>query len=340
MAFLLRSVRKSDYPDLKALGRELNTVNLPSDPKALKKIIQRSVDSFRGKYKKHRDKAQFLFVVEDTRKQRVVGTSKIFARHGTPQRPHVYFEVHREKVASKTLGVNFSRKFYRLKTDTRGYTEIGGLVLDKRHRGHEEKLGKQLSLIRFMYMRGHPIWFKRRVIAELLPPLHEGRPSTLYAFYGFNLTRMPYRQADLLSFKNKEFILKLFPRSDLYFDILPPEVQRDIERTGPGSEVARRLLTKIGFRYAEQIDPFDGGPYYTALMPQIKVYQKTRPLKYVGETNNSAKRPYLILKEEVGEVLGTVTPLKMSRRGMLLPPEVGELLQATRGDKFFIYPWS
>lgn len=340
MGFLLRSVRESDYRDLRSLGRELNTVNLPSEPRALKGIIRRSRNSFRGDYKQDPGKAQFLFVVEDTANHRVVGTSKILACHGTPQSPHVFFEVLQEKVASKTLGVNFLRKFYRLKTDVRGYTEIGGLVLNRRYRGKGEKLGKQLSLIRFMYMRAHPTWFKRRVIAELLPPLHQGRPSTLYSFYGFNLTRIPYHQADLLSFRNKEFILKLFPKADLYYDILPPEVQNDIEHTGPGSEVARRLLTQIGFRYARQVDPFDGGPYFTAVMNKIGVYRRTRTIKYFGEGKSALRNRYLIFKEGEGELLGTVASLKITKGKGYLLPEVVELLKLSRGERLFIYPWS
>src|SRR5215471_17691731 len=178
--FLIRSVRKKDYRDLLKLARELNTVNLPHQPADIKKMIHRSIESFAGKLKEDKAHAQYLFVLEDTEKGRVVGTSKIFARHGSPRKPHLYFQVMHEKVRSKTLGLQFLRKFYRFRSDPRGYTEIGGLVLNPVYRSHAEKLGKQLSYVRFLFMAAHPGFFKMKVIAELLPPLHREIGSTLY----------------------------------------------------------------------------------------------------------------------------------------------------------------
>ncbi len=81
--FLIRSVRREDFSDLLRLSRELNTVNLPSRPRDIRKMIGRSVRSFAGEFKNDKPRAQYLFVLEDTEAGRVVGTSKIFAHHGT-----------------------------------------------------------------------------------------------------------------------------------------------------------------------------------------------------------------------------------------------------------------
>jgi len=339
MAYLIRNVLPRDLGDLKILGSELSSVNFPGSIQDLRKVIQRSQKSFSGKLKNNKARAQFLFVLEDTETGRVVGTSKIFARHGTPQRPHVYFEVRQEKVASKTLSVKFLRKFYRLKSDTRGYTEVGGLVLDPHYRHRLEKLGKQLSLVRFMWMKAHPSWFTGRVIAELLPPLHPGTQSTLYEFYGQRLTRMPYRKADLLSFKNKEFILKLFPKSDLYHDILPKEVQEDIGKTGPGSEVARRLLISIGFKFANQIDPFDGGPYYTARLSNINTYQNTKAYTFGGIKEISTKRKALILIETKKGIRVMLSPLQINKGEVYLPEAEAEIINPDKNQKIYVYNW-
>lgn len=298
--FLIRNVKPADYDDLLALSRELDSINLPHNPRIIRKMIEKSIASFsslRGS-----PKAQYLFVLEDTARKRVIGTSKIFAHHGTPKKPHIYFKVAWEEVASKTLGVKFRRKVYRLRTDKKGLTEIGGLVLSRKYYGHPEELGKQLSYIRFMFMKAHPGWFKKRVIAELLPPLHDGE-STLWNFYGYPLTRLSYKKADLLSYRNKEFILKLFPKNDLYFDLLPSEVRRDMEQTGKGSTKAKKILEKIGFRYAQQIDPFDGGPYYMAPLEKVSVYRETHFLK----DKKRIKRTHLVMVEGKRGVRGMMT---------------------------------
>lgn len=302
-------------------------------------MIGRSLESFAGKFIKTPDRAQFLFVLEDLARKKVVGTSKIFARHGTPARPHVYFQLIREKVRSQTLNVDFSRTAYRLKQDPKGYTEIGGLVLDPEYRGHPEQLGKQLSFVRFIFMKAHPAWFRRRVIAELLPPLRPGQQSSLYEFYGHRLTRLPYRKADRLSFKNKEFILKLFPKADLYHDILPLEVQEDIGKTGRGSEAARRLLEKIGFYFADQIDPFDGGPNYVARRDKIQVYRKTALGRADGYSAKSAGRNYMILWEEKGEVQAVVHPGFFRRGRFYFTVEAGGAGLPREGSKLWIYSW-
>jgi arginine N-succinyltransferase len=335
--FLIRSVRMKDYRDLLKLARELNTVNLPHQPADIKKMIQRSIESFAGKLKDDKAHAQYLFVLEDTEKGRVVGTSRS-SPPWKPRKPFI-FQVMHEKVSSKTLSLQFLRKFYRFKSDTRGYTEIGGLVINPSYRSHPEKLGKQLSYVRFLFMAAHPGFFKKKVIAELLPPLHREIGSTLYNFYGYRLTRLPYRKADLLSYKNKEFILRLFPKNDLYFDILPPEVQKDIEKTGHGSTVARRLLSQVGFRYANQIDPFDGGPYDVARLKEIIVVRQTQPIRYGGVKKNRGASPFLVLVESEGEARILKASASIEGGKLYLSASAARLLRPTLGRWVYTYPW-
>jgi arginine N-succinyltransferase len=37
-----------------------------------------------------------------------------------------------------------------------------------------------------------------------------------------------------------------------------------------------KLLRRIGFRYAHRVDPFDGGPHFTARMDEITLVEETR----------------------------------------------------------------
>lgn len=336
--FLIRSVKKSDYQDLLALARELNTVNLPGNADDIRKMIRRSEQSFSGKIPHDSPHAQYLFVMENTRTGRAIGTSKIHARHGTVQKPHVYFQVGYENMASKSLQVRFKRKVYRLRWDTKGYTEIGGLVLQPRYRKHKAHLGRQLSLIRFILMRAHPSWFCRRVIAELLPPLPGGR-SRLWDFYGYQLTRIPYHQADRLSYHNKEFILKLFPKTDLYHDLLPRDVQQDMEQTGPGSTAAKHSLERIGFRYAQQIDPFDGGPYYVASRVAISVYRKTQRKRFGGMAQSIDGREQLVFTEAKDGIRALLTPTRLIKKSLYLPSASADCLGLLEGDSVYTYNW-
>lgn len=335
--FLIRSVEKRDLKDLLALSRQLDTVNLPPSARILRKIIARSEKSFAGKLKKER--AQFVFVLEDTAEKKVVGVSKIFARHGTPSRPHLYFQVAFETVSSRSLGVKFKRKVYRFRADPRGFTEIGGLVLDRRYRRHPQKLGRQLSCVRFLLMKAHPAWFKRRVIAELLPPFRRRGESSLWNHYGSKMTGLSYKKADILSFQNKEFILNLFPRNDLYFDLLPKEAREDVEKTGAGSAAAERLLRRIGFRYAGTIDPFDGGPHYWAPLSSIRIYREAGRLIFRGTLGSATGRKLMILAENEGTVRALVTGATMKKKNLYLPKEAFDLLKIKNNQEVYAVPF-
>ena len=90
---------------------------------------------------------------------------------------------------------------------------------------------------------------------------------------------MSYGEADILSKKNKEFIKGLFPEGTIYATLLSEEARKVIGKTGAQTKGVEKLLRRIGFRYAHRVDPFDGGPHFTARMDEISLVadsKKTR----------------------------------------------------------------
>ena len=148
-----------------------------------------------------------------------------------------------------------------------GPTEIGGLVVDPGSRGGPDLPGKQLSLVRFLYMAMFPERFRDTVLAELMPPLAKDGKSLFWESFGRRFTGLDYQDADKRSRRGKEFIQQLFPGGEFYATLLPPRVQRALGKVGRSTEGARRMLARIGFRYVDRIDPFDGGPHYEAKLP-------------------------------------------------------------------------
>ena len=84
---------------------------------------------------------------------------------------------------------------------------------------------------------------------------------------------MDYRAADRLSRRNKEFIRGLFPDGDIYASLLAPEAQAVIGEVGPQTKGVEKLLRRIGFRYVNRVDPFDGGPHFLADTDQVSLIQ-------------------------------------------------------------------
>src|SRR5579871_1143699 len=176
---LLRDVQKSDLKGLKRLASVLDSVNLPDDEGVLETLIDKSISSFAGKVKEPFER-EYLFVLEDTRNETLLGTSMIIAQHGTYEAPHIYYEAGEREHYSATLERHFKPRVLSIGYNYDGPTEIGGLVVDPPYRSGAEKPGKQLSYVRFLYLAMHRKAFRERILAELLPPLTPDGRSYLW----------------------------------------------------------------------------------------------------------------------------------------------------------------
>jgi len=275
---LLRSVEKKDFRAVLSLAKELDSYNLPNDPKVIRNLIRTSELSFRGKLPK--TKAKYLFVIEEERSKRIFGSSLMVARQGTPVSPHIYLQKGRDRKG----------EYLKFGATKHGPTEIGGLFLKKAYRKRKEKFGKQLSWVRFLYMTLYPERFERRVLAEFLPPLAKGKRSLFWDAFGRRFTGLSYHEADRLSVYTKKFIFDLFPREKIYLKHLPKKVRDILGKVGPQAIPAYKMLEAIGFRKTNRIEPFDGGPYYEAERKKIAVIRKAKKLLFQnGKTPRKRK---------------------------------------------------
>jgi arginine N-succinyltransferase len=292
--FVIREVSESDLESLLRLASLLNLINLPRDKHELMKMIQRSKHSFRGK-EHDPSKAQYLFVLEDIKRKEIVGSSLIIGKHGTPVEPHVYFSIVPKKKESRSLHMGFIHQILRLGFNYDGPTEIGALILLPQYRGHKLKLGKLMSFVRFMYMSARPHQFMDEVLCELQPRLSQDGKYPIWEEIGRKFTNLNYDEADRLSRKNKEFIHSLYPEGDIYSCMLSGEAREAIGQVNPETEAVKSLVEKIGFRYRNMIDPFDGGPHYWARRTQIKPIRETFLVKIAPKPGPAEERTGLML---------------------------------------------
>lgn len=286
---LLRPIEERDIPEVFKISQVKGFLNAPRDEDQLRSKIARSQKSFSGKIKDFK-RTKYHFVAEDLESGKVVATSMISGQHGTEESPHFYFQVGKEEKFSKTINTGFIHGTLLLKYDTQGPTEIGGIVVDRSHRGSSERVGRQISFVRFLYMGLNRDRFKDDVLVELLPPFNDDGESALWEAVGRRFTNMDYQEADQLCQKNKEFIFSLFPTGKIYSTFLSAEARDAIGKVGKETEPAYHMLTKIGFEYRNHVDPFDGGPHLEARMDQIRPIQNIKAVKFsssdesLGET--------------------------------------------------------
>jgi arginine N-succinyltransferase len=278
VAFEIRAALPGDEEQLLGVARHLNSVNLPDDESSIHEIVEQSHLSFSGAITDPRLR-QYVFVLVDRAEERIVGTSMIFAQLGRRGTPYIYFDVLDEEKYSGTIDKHFHHTVLRIGYSYNGPTEIGGLVLMPDYRLSPERLGTMISYVRFLYLGAHPNLFQDEVLAELLPPLEPDGTSHLWEALGRHFTDMSYADADRLSKKNKEFINALFPAGVIYASVLPKNAQEVIGKTGMQTKGVEKLLRRIGFRYAHRVDPFDGGPHFTARMDEITLVADTRRTK-------------------------------------------------------------
>jgi len=278
--FEIRSVGEEDWHDLAELSRFLDTVNLPDDRAELLRIVRASEASFSGEIRDPR-RRQYVFVLRDLQNGHAIGTSMVFGQLGRRDAPYIYFDVREEERYSATLDRHFRHDVLTIGFSYDGPTEIGGLVMHPHRRRSGARLGMLISYCRFLWIAMHREAFQRYVLAELLPPLEPDGTSHLWEAVGRHFTGLSYREADRLSKRNKEFIRGLFPSGDIYASLLPRDAREVIGQVGPQTRGVEKLLRRIGFRYIDRVDPFDGGPHFVAPTDEITLVAQSarRPVR-------------------------------------------------------------
>ncbi len=337
---ILRPAAAGDLDDLLRLASQLDSMNLPADRAFLAERVALSELSFAGEIDDWR-LGVYVFVLEDLEAGRCAGTSMILAKHGRPGSPYYWLEVSSEERRSPELGRRFVHRKVQLRSTEDGPTEVGGLILDPAYRRHARKCGKALSVVRFAYISMHPDRFEREVIAEMLSPFEAPGKNRLWDAFGARFTGLPYREADHLSARTKQFIADLFPRDPVYVTLFPPEVQEVIGQPNETAVAAVRILQKVGFHPLNHVDPFDGGPYYGAARDAIASVRERRELVLPGVPGPGEGKPggplALLSTEARLGFRATVVPLD-DEGAPVVSAGSREALGVASGDRVTITP--
>ena len=335
MSFLLRSVRSDDLHSLLKLTRQFTLLNLPSSRDGLEAKIHRSERSFSENLP--RKEAEYLFVVEDTETGEVVGSSLIMAKHGTPESPHHFFKIERRNHYSQSLGIGFTQPVLIFKSETDGPSEIGGLLVDEEYRRRPEKLGYQISLVRFSFMGMAPERFEDNLICELSPPLTADGRSEFWEALGRRFTGLPYKEADRLSQVNSEFIRSLFPHGDIYLSLLDAKARIDLGQVAEATRPAVHLLKKLGFEYLEEVDPFDGGPHYGVVIKDMEIIRNGNYATVAEDQGDDFKlHGFVSLMREKGQFRSVYSPIRLQDEEVILPARSHRLLDVSVGDQVYV----
>ncbi len=337
MSFVVRSARRDDLQQIYELARQFTLLNLPAEKSVIEKKIDRSESSFAGELSKA--EAEYLFVVEDQEAEMVVGSSMILAKNGTPTSPNFSFKILKKERFSRELGIGFIHQILRLRGNTDGPTEFGGLVVDRAYRRRPEKIGRMISLNRFVYVGMHPDRFESELHSEMAPPLTDDGRSEFWESLGRRFTGMPYQEADQISGQNNGFIQSLFPEEDIYLALLDSKARLVLGRVGPETQAALQLLNRIGFTYKEEVDPFDGGPHLGCSVQDCTIIKNLKSYRLKKLSTGQFDHIGLIGLNRDGGYIGGTGSYRLEGTEIALPEKLWVSLNLSEGEEIFLSPF-
>ena len=261
---IIQSVSDEDFFSLRELASKYPLLNLPSEENLLKEKIKISEQSFAKEIPE--EKRSFLFVLKEVNGA-VIGSSQLAVQSGT---------LSQASYSLKIFNQNTPEAFLQLIKITDGPSYLGGLILSEPYRGQPEKSGKQLSLIRFLFVAMFPKIFKNTFHAEVAPQLDEKGKNPFFEHFIKKFTSLSMEEIDYLTLTDKEKIFSFYPREKFLLSTLPDSIQKSLGKAGFYSGRAAGLLNKQNFSFVGEVDPYDGGPYLQAHINDIPLIQKTK----------------------------------------------------------------
>lgn len=331
---IIRPIESRDLDDLLTLAGQsgVGLTSLPQNEETLSARIERALKTWQGELTQ--GEQCYLFVMEDTESQRVVGVSAIEVAVGLSE-PWYSFRVGTQVHASKQLNVYKSVPTLFLSNDHTGHAELCTLFLAPSYRNGDK--GKLLSKVRFLFMAAFRQHFSRKVIAEMRGFSDEHGRSPFWESVGRHFFSIEFAKADYLSGTGqKTFIAELMPKHPLYVEFLTEDAQKVIGEVHPQTAPARKLLESEGLHYQGYVDIFDGGPTLEADIDDIRTVKQSQQVKVVlspvaAEAESSAS-VYLVANDNYRHYRAMLVHGEVQDNRLGLSIETATALGVEQGD--------
>lgn len=333
--------RRAEMKDLEAihtlaLESGIGMTTLPKDIELLKKRLTWSCESFEKPVTSPLNE-YYLFVLEDTEKQKIAGTSAIESSIGYDT-PFYSYKLSRRTRISHTLSIRSDYEVLSLVNDNQGHSEICTLYLNPEYRKNGN--GLLLSRARFLFMAHYPTRFAPIIIAEMRGVSDEEGRSPFWEHVMQHFFKMPFPEADRLTLStNKQYIADLMPRNPIYVALLHPAAQAVIGKPHSSTEPAMKILQKEGFRYNNYVDIFDAGPTIEAPINEIKTISSSRVYTITSLSDAVCSKRYLLASTRLDyrATIGSVI-FDEAKGTCIISQATAELLELKKGDCIRLSP--
>jgi arginine N-succinyltransferase len=272
---VIRPARPGDLKHLYEMAKLTGGgfTNLPPDRDALQAKLDRSEEAFTRTDDAFAEEL-FVLVLENVDTGEVRGTCQLFTHVGQ-KHPFYSYRLGTLTQHSRELARTFRAEMLTLTTDLEGASEVGGLFLHPGERAGG--LGMLLARSRYLFIRMHRARFADRILAELRGVIDEAGGSPFWDGLAGRFFGMNFQDADQFNATNgHQFIADLMPKHPIYTAMLTDGARAAIGLPHPSGRAAMRMLEREGFRYANYVDIFDGGPTMTAMTDQVRSIRDAR----------------------------------------------------------------
>ena len=335
---VVRPIEADDYAALRSLARETGPgfTSLQDSDEQVTAKLQASLEAFSAEGIPR--EALYLFVMEDTTKNEIVGVCGIDAAVGLSE-PFYNYRVGILVHASREMKIYNQINTLTITNDHTGCSELCTLFL--RPEARKGKVGSLLSKSRFLFMAEFPERFNEYLIAEMRGYSDENGVSPFWEGLGRHFFSIDFDRADQISAMNKVFIAELMPKNTIYTNLLTKEAQDAIGQTHEATTPARRLLENEGMRYTGYVDMFDGGPTLEARLNDIRAVQDSQYVKVHIDNIQPEGELYLISTTNFNKFRCCMSPLiRVGKNLVTLSPEVADALNIIEGNTVRIVPLS
>lgn len=313
--------------------------SLPPDAEVLREKIEASVASFAGAYKKPGQESYFFVLVDDEKGGHIAGTCGIKARIGLAQ-PFYSYKLTTITQASTQLDIFSKQQLLQVTNDLTGATEIGALFLQPEYR--RDRMGKMLSLSRFLFIATDPKRFAETVIAEMRGVNDAEGNAPFYNALPRKFFQMPFNKADYINAtQGNQFINDLMPKYPIYISLLPKSAQRVVGQVNVASEPAKAMLEHQGFKFTGYVDIFDGGPTLIAERDAIDVVKRCvrATVKEISDLPEDTTK-YIVSNGKFTEFRCTIGRMVVTgeKNAVHITPRLASRLNLQIGDTITCYP--
>lgn len=277
-------------------GRGLSST-LPRESKALAARIAQSARSFADELGSG-ECGRFLFVLENTERNKVYGVSAIDARAGNGE---PFYNYRRDCLihASRELGISqrvemlFPSHAITDRTLLCGFAIAADLV--------GSPAFELLSRARLLFIAAHRQWFADQLAVEIQGVQTEGGQVPFWDSLGRHFFDMDFKTADHCSARlSKTFIAELMPPNPIYVTLLSEDAQQSLGQAHASSKPACKLLEREGFGAGHYVDIFDAGPVLEAETDQLHTLKTSRTVILQGKPNESGSIHLLATGQKCG----------------------------------------